>query len=138
MLKGLPEAFGTRILQVEVENFLKTIPQLINSPDGRRMITSNMLKLGEFKEAAFDATRELQLESIEKNKPLPRDFQQQVFERSRPVLNKLNDEFVKMARIKDVPQGTVPMFDPNGDIYFVPKDMVENILIQEPRAKKIW
>ena len=60
MLKGLPETYGNKIMKVEVENYLKTIPSLMNSPDGKRMIISNFLKLGEMKEVYYDAMRNQQ------------------------------------------------------------------------------
>ncbi len=79
LLKGLPETYGNRILKVEVDNFLKTIPTLLNSANGRRMIASNMLKLGEMKEVFYNEMRRQQKEALEKNK-FPRDFQQSVFD----------------------------------------------------------
>src|ERR1700678_3225968 len=54
LLKGLPESYGNRILKVEVDNFLRTIPTLENSANGRRMIASNFLKLGEMKEVFYN------------------------------------------------------------------------------------
>ena len=75
LLKGLPDTYGTRILKVEVDNFLKTIPTLLNSADGRRMIASNMLKLGEMREVYYKEMRKQQKENLDSNK-FPKDFQQ--------------------------------------------------------------
>lgn len=136
LLKGLPDTYGNRILKVEVDNFLKTIPTLSNSPAGRRMIASNMLKLGEMKEVYYKAMRTQQKQYLDENKPLPKDFQQRVFDQVSPQINKLNDEFVKMSDIKAVPPGKVPMFAPNGNIYFIKKDEVEKYL--EMGGKRIW
>jgi hypothetical protein len=80
LLKGLPETYGNRIMKVEVDNFLKTIPSLLNSVEGRRMIASNMLKLGEMKEVYYNEMRKQQIDALDKNKPLPRDFKQSVFD----------------------------------------------------------
>jgi len=121
LLKGLPETYGNKILRVEVENFLKTIPTLLNSPDGRRMIASNMLKLGEMKEVYYNAMRNKQREYLDSGKPFPRDFQQVVFDQVKPQIDRINNEFVKMADVKSVPPDTVPFFGPDGEIHFVDK-----------------
>jgi hypothetical protein len=136
LLKGLPETYGSRILKVEVDNFLKTIPTLLNSPDGRRMIASNMLKLGEMKEVYYNEMRREQKEADEAGKPLPRDFQQNVFDQVKPQIDKINNEFVKLSEIKSVPQGTIPFFGPDGQIQFVPKEHAQWAL--ENGGKRIW
>jgi len=135
LLKGLPETFGNRIMKVEVDNFLKTIPTLLNSPEGRRMITSNMLKLGEMKQVFYNEMRKQQKEALEKNK-FPRDFQQSVFDQVKPQVDRINEEFVKMSEIKSIPKDTVPFFTPNGQIKFIPKDKVEQAM--EKGGRRIW
>ena len=125
LLKGLPESYGSRILKVEVDNFLKTIPTLQNSPEGRRMIASNMLKLGEMKEVYYDEMRRQQQNFIDENKPYPRDFQQRVLDNVRPQMNRMNQEFVKMNNITHVPENTSPFFNPQGEIEFVPNELVQ-------------
>lgn len=136
LLKGLPETYGNRILKVEVDNFLKTVPTLLNSPDGRRMIASNMLKLGEMKEIYYDEMRRQQKDALDYDKPLPKDFQQRIFDQVRPQIDRLNDEFVKMSEIKHVPDGTIPFFDPKGNITFVPKEHAQ--WASDNGGKRIW
>ena len=139
LMKGLPETYGNRILKVEVDNFLSTIPQLVNSPDGRRMIASNMLKLGEMKEIFYNEMRRQQQAALSENQPLPRDFEQSVFDNVRPQIDKLNREFVAISRIKYVPPGHVPAFGPdgaNGPIYFI--EDKEAHLIESSGGKRIW
>lgn len=136
LLKGLPETYGNRILKVEVDNFLQTIPSLLNSPNGRRMIASNMLKLGEMKEVYYNEMRNQQRKYLDENKPLPKDFQQVVFDQVKPKIDTINKEFVKMADIKSVPEGRVPVFNPSGEIEFVLKKDLPWYL--ENRGKSIW
>lgn len=136
LLKGLPETYGSRILKVEVENFLKTIPTLMNSPEGRRMIASNMLKLGEMKEVYYNEMRRQQLAIDESGKPYPRDFQQRVFDQVKPQIDRINNEFVKMSEIKSVPEGTIPYFSPSGEIEFVPKEHAQ--WASENGGTRIW
>jgi hypothetical protein len=136
LLKGLPEQYGNRILKVEVENFLKTIPTLSNSADGRRMIASNMLKLGEMKEVFYNAMREKQRTLLDEGKPFPKDFEQVVFDQVKPQIDRINNEFVQMSDIKAVPENTVPFFAPDGTIKFVFKDQVD--WAQKNGGRRIW
>jgi hypothetical protein len=136
LLKGLPETYGNRILKVEVDNFLKTIPTLLNSADGRRMIASNMLKLGEMKEVYYNEMRRQEKESINNNKPLPRDFEQNVFDQAKPELDRINKDFIQLSQITSVPKDTVPYFAPGGDIVFVPKGQEQ--WAQQNGGRKIW
>jgi hypothetical protein len=136
LLKGLPETYGSRILKVEVENFLKTIPTLLNSADGRRMIASNMLKLGEMKEIYYNAMRDKQREYLDENRPLPRDFQQVVFDQVKPQIDRINNEFIQLSEIKSVPEATIPFFGPDGQIKFVPKEHAE--WATQNGGRKIW
>jgi hypothetical protein len=136
LLKGLPETYGNRILKVEVDNFLKTIPTLVNSPDGRRLIASNMLKLGEMKEIYYNEMRRQQMAYLDNEKDFPKDFQQRIFDQVKPQIDKFNNEFVKLQEIKFVPKGTIPFFNPNGEIEFVPKEHAQ--WAQENGGKRIW
>lgn len=136
LLKGLPESYGNRILKVEVDNFLKTIPSLLNSADGRRMIASNFLKLGEMKEVYYNEMRRQQKDYLDSSKPLPKDFQQRIFDQVKPQINRINNEFVKLSEIKAVPKNTIPFFSPNGEIEFVPKEHAQ--WASENGGRRIW
>jgi hypothetical protein len=136
LLKGLPETYGNRILKVEVDNFLKTIPTLMNSPDGRRMVASNMLKLGEMKEVYYKEMRKEQKNYLDENKPLPRDFQQRIFDQVKPQIDRINNEFIKLAEVTSVPEGTVPFFSPQGEIKFVPVQQME--WAEKNGGRRIW
>jgi hypothetical protein len=138
LLKGLPEAYGSRILKVEVDNFLKTIPTLMNSADGRRMIASNILKLGEMKEVFYNEMRRQQKQNLEQGKKFPKDFEQEVFDQVRPQVDKLNNEFLQLSSVKSVPEGTVPFFDPSGGISFVPKNPEAMKWAEQNGGKRIW
>jgi hypothetical protein len=138
LLKGLPETYGNRILKVEVDNFLRTIPALINSPDGRRMIASNMLKLGEMKEVFYKEMRNQQRSALDADKPLPKDFQQRVLDNVMPQMNKINNEFVQLSQLTSVPPGHKPFFNSSGTISFVPDDPKALQWATENGGKRIW
>jgi hypothetical protein len=138
LLKGLPETYGNRILKVEVDNFLKTIPTLMNSPDGRRMIASNMLKLGEMKEVYYNAMRREQKSLLDADKAFPKDFQQRIFDQVKPQIDRINNEFIKMSAVTNVPKDEAPYFGPDGEIYFVPQTQDWLEWANEKGMKKLW
>lgn len=136
LLKGLPETYGNRILKVEVDNFLKTIPTLLNSPEGKRMIATNMLKLGEMKEVYYNEMRRQQMDFENRRVPLPRDFEQRVFDNVLPEINRINNEFLKLSDIKSVPKDHIPFFNPQGEVSFVPKQDAE--WAEKNGGRRIW
>jgi hypothetical protein len=138
LLKGLPDTYGSRILKVEVDNFLKTIPTLSNSPDGRRMIASNMLKLGQMKEVFYNEMRRQQMDNLDNGKKFPKDFEQRVFDNVKPVIDKLNNQFIKLAAIKSIPEGTIPFFNPQGEVSFVPNDPRAIKWAEQNGGERIW
>jgi hypothetical protein len=138
LLKGLPETYGSRILKVEVDNFLKTIPTLMNSPVGRRMIASNMLKLGEMKEVYYKEMRKEQMSYLDQNKKLPKDFEQRIFDNVSPQIAKINDEFSQLSQITSVPENTIPYFNPQGGISFIPDDPDDIEWAEKNGGKRIW
>jgi hypothetical protein len=136
LLKGLPETYGNRIMKVEVDNFLKTIPTLLNSPDGRRMIASNILKLGEMREVMYNEMRRQQVDNLDTGNKFPKDFQQRVFDQVKPQIDRINNEFVKMSEVTSVPKGTKPFFSPSGNIEFVPDKDVD--WAAKNGGRRIW
>jgi hypothetical protein len=138
LLKGLPETYGNKILLAEVQNFLKTIPRLVNSSEGRRMIASNMLKLGEMKEVLYNEMRRQQTDLIDRNQKFPRDFEQRVFDNVKPQIDRINKEFAQMAQIKSIPPNTTPYFNPQGGISFVPNDPKQIAWAEQNGGRKIW
>lgn len=99
LTKNIQQFYGSRILQSEFSAFLKSIPSLRNSPEGRRRIVENMKKFNQLKRLEYIKTREEMTKYEDKNKPLPRDFRQKVFESMKPEANKLADDF-KNANLK--------------------------------------
>lgn len=93
MLKNIRTYFGARINVVEVENFLKTIPSLLNSPEGRDRVINNLRMLLEPRKMMFDEYRKIKQESKESGKPMPIDLEETVIERIKPQLDELSKKF---------------------------------------------
>lgn len=97
MLSGLKDMYGARINQVEVESFLKTIPSLMQSTEGRQAVIENMRDLIEGKLLWTKAAKEVKQENGGK---IPADLQFQVEERIAPQLDAIVDKFKNLQHGK--------------------------------------
>lgn len=100
-LRDAKQYFGGRVSNYEVEQFLKTIPSLSQSPEGRNRVIANLKYLSRAKLEHFKTLRDI----IKDNKGLPPyDLAEQAFEKQEPKLNALAKKF-KQDLQKPVPKG---------------------------------
>jgi hypothetical protein len=129
LLSGLTKTLGSRLNIAIVENFLKTIPTLKNSKEGREKIISNYKKLLEPQKLEYEAYKKIR----EKGGKIPYDLRERVTEELEPELERLANEFTKDfgAPIpKQNPRGDfVTILDPQGIPRSVPRDQA-NAAIQ--------
>jgi hypothetical protein len=93
--------FGARVSNFEIEQFLKTIPTLSQSPEGRKRVMANLKYVHGSALARAEAAREIMAE----NRGIPPyDLQEQVEERLDKKLDALADKFKKDLE-KPVPPG---------------------------------
>jgi len=93
--------YGGRVTNQEMEQFLKTIPSLSQSPEGRKRVIANLKHLNNAKLAYADTVRDI----IKENKGVPPfDLDFQVYDRIDKKLDKLAEQFKKDLK-KPVPQG---------------------------------
>lgn len=106
LVKNISGTYGNRILKVEVDNFLKTIPTLMNSEEGKKRLIRQWEIINEGKKAKYDAYRELQKEFPKK---LPKDYKFRAQDIADKKLDQLSKEFrsigLEQNRVK-VPKGT--------------------------------
>jgi len=118
LMSNITKYYGNRILQVEVENFLKTIPTLMNSKEGKERVIKNMKLLLEPSKIAYDAYKEVGKESGK----TPMDLHEKVLEKMEPKLEKLAEEFKRGSGSFAI------MIDPSGIERKVPRDKVDAFL----------
>lgn len=100
-LRGAKEYYGGRVSNFEVEQFLKTVPSLSQSPEGRNRVIANLKR---FNRAALE-TNEARKEVIKANGGIPPyDFSEQVDERLEKKLDKIAKQFRDDLN-KPVPKG---------------------------------
>lgn len=121
LLTGVGPAFGTnRILQFEVQQFARTIPDLMNSPEGREIIVANIMNFGRMKEINYEEMRRIEQDHLMRNEPLPRDFERQATESAQPRINKVTNQILSLSRIKDMKPGHSVYFDEYDNAVWVP------------------
>jgi len=145
MLKNIRTYFGARINVVEVENFLKTIPSLMNSEEGREKVINNLKMLSEPRKLMFEEYRQMKKESSETGTPMPVDLEETIIERIKPRLDELAERFagqpldtVRAGMIRPPTQSTdmsankdeqmVNIIDPSGKKRLIPKSMLKEAL----------
>lgn len=100
-MRNAKQYLGSRISNFELEQFLKTIPSLSQSPEGRQRVVANLKYIARSKEEYYNALKEIMVEN--KNIP-PYDLLEQVEEKVNKKLNKISDLFKKDLE-RPVPKG---------------------------------
>lgn len=95
-IRDAKEYYGGRVTNLEMEQFLQTIPQLSQSPEGRKRVISNLKRLSNMAVATYDAYQELRSE----NKGIPPlDLIEKVDERMEKkrgaIVKKFKDDLAK-------------------------------------------
>jgi len=100
-LKNAKNYFGGRISNFEVEQFLKTVPSLSQSPQGRIRVIAGLKKLERGKEEYYKAYEEVLREH---GGVPPYDVEEQVERKAEKRLDRVYEEFKKDLS-KPVPKG---------------------------------
>lgn len=91
-MKFLKDYFGSRVLQIDVENFLKTIPDLSQTDKGKWRVIQNMKAfgaVGKIKSKAMD-------DIIEENGGVqPRNLERLVEKRTQAEVDNIFDQFIQ-------------------------------------------
>lgn len=100
-LRDAKQYFGGRVSNFEMEQFLKSIPSLNQSPEGRKRVIANMERINKLKVKTADIMRKI----IKDNKGVPPlDLSEKVEERMGPEREKIAEQFKKDLK-REVPKG---------------------------------
>lgn len=100
-IRGAKDVFGSRISNYEIEQFLKTLPNLSMSPEGRKRVIANLKRVSR---ADLEYNNTLK-EVMRENKGIPPyDLLEQVEERVGSKLDALSRRFKEDLK-KEVPAG---------------------------------
>lgn len=100
-LKNAKQYFGGRISNYEVEQFLKTIPSLSQTPAGRQRVIANLKQISRGAEEYYKAYEEI---LSEHGGVPPYDIEEEIERRIEPRIDKISEQFKKELS-KPVPSG---------------------------------
>jgi len=117
-VRDVNDVFRGQIRIFEIQAYMKTVPGLLNSPEGRRAIISNRKLLNEAKKVEYAAYKQI----LKENKGVPpRDLSFQIEERTGDQINDLSDRYRQgITDALDTKGPTIPMIGPNGEIADIP------------------
>lgn len=119
---------GGRITNYEVQAYMKTVPSLMNSKEGRKAIIRNRKLMNEAKELRYKAYRDI----LKENKGIkPRNMGIEIQDRVRERMGDIEEEFIENIRGQTEKfQQPLRMLGPDGSAYDIPPDRVEQALTE--------
>lgn len=130
LTRDIQKFYGSRILASEFNNFLKQIPTLQNSAEGKKRVIENLQKTLLPAQFEYQAYKDIIKENDGKR---PTDLRERITERMEPLLDKWAEDFKSNVRKSDpskVPEGTLVIIAPDGRRVAVPKEHVASALSQ--------
>lgn len=91
-MRDAKQYFGGRVSNYEIEQFLKTIPSLSQSPQGRQRVIANLKRFNRTAQEYYKAMRQV----VNENRGVPPlDLQEKIEDRIDHKLQKISDQFRK-------------------------------------------
>lgn len=121
LIRGIKDVFGARINVIDVESFLKTIPSLKNTREGRKRIIKGLRELDNAKNAKYLAYRDIIDERESQGlTSVPLNLSQQIDKRSQEIIKDSAQNFEKQnkrvkIKLSDGRIGTIPLESLNPD-----------------------
>lgn len=120
LLKNIPSGWKGKIFASEFSVLMRTVPTLLNSAEGKKLIARNMKLIFSAAPIKYEAMRELTKKYLDEGKKLPADFEERVKDMIKPKMDFLKKEFIKgsdeaLSLAKRIEQGgttrETPKFD---------------------------
>ena len=121
-VRDVSKVFPGQIRVYEIQAYLRTVPTLMNSPEGREAVIRNRKLMNEAKKVRYDEYKKILKEN---NGRKPRNLDQLIEERTGDKIRKIGQEFTEgMENSLDEKAPTVPMKDSQGNEYNIPYHMI--------------
>ncbi len=117
---------GGKITNYEIQSYLKTIPSLMNSPEGRKAIIRNRKLLNEAKRVRYDAYKKILKDN---NGRKPQNLGILIEEATADKLSQIEDQFISGVQEQiEKFQTPIRMTDPKGNKVDIPPNQIEAAL----------
>jgi len=117
---------GGRITNYEIQSYLKTIPTLLNSKEGREAIIRNRKLFNEAKEIKYNEYKNILKENGGKK---PQNLGILLEERTADKISNIEDKFKQgIQKESEKFQQAIPMLDPQGRQVNIPPGQIEKAL----------
>jgi hypothetical protein len=127
-VKEVSNVFPGQIRVFEIETYLKTIPTLLNSDEGKQIVANNLMLLNDGKIIKYKVGEQILKDN---NGIPPRNFDMLINERAEPELERLGEELEKgMTDAIEKYQPTIEMYGPDGKVYEIPYTKVSQAASQ--------
>lgn len=126
-IKGVSDVFRGAIRVAEIEPYMRTIPTLLNSDKGKKLIIKNQRLEHEAKIAEYKAYREILKENNDKK---PANLEEKILDRTEGIRQKLADQMRK--NIEEIASivPTQRLYDAKGQSYDIPTNLVPQAIEQ--------
>jgi hypothetical protein len=117
---------GGKITNYEIQSYLKSIPTLMNSSEGRKAIIRNRKLMNDAKLVRYEEYKKIIKENNGKKPP---NLGLLIDERTQVKISEIEDEFIKGVQdVINKTQVPIRMYDAQGNEYDVPPNMIEQAM----------
>ncbi|MCE5319404.1 MAG: hypothetical protein LLG04_18820 [Parachlamydia sp.] len=139
LLRGISSDYKGRILQSEVENYVKSNPSLLNSPEGMQKLAKMQMAMDEVAEKKWKYAKDLRKDFRSKGQALPEDFEEMVLDKASEFQDesyqKINDILNLKGLQSAIPEGKVRVQDKEGNVGLIDLNRLDEAISRG--AKKI-
>jgi hypothetical protein len=130
LVKNIQGTYGSRILQSEVASFMKSIPSLVNSEEGKKRLVQQWKIMNDGKKVYYDSYKDLRKQP-KYEKRLPADLHEKVVEIADPKLDQLAKRFNNMNKIPAdyvKSAGKALVVDPSGEVGEIDENYLQDAI----------
>lgn len=122
-VKDVSNYFPGQVRVYEAQTYMKTIPSLLNSDEGKRIVARNLQIQNEAKKLRFDEYKKILKEN---NGRKPRNLDIEIIDRTAPKIAALGEEMVNnMNQAVEQYGPKITMYDDQGQRYEIPMNQLE-------------
>jgi hypothetical protein len=128
LLRGIGSDFKGRILQSEVDTYLKSNPGLFNTPEGMQKLAKISMALDDIAEKRWDLKNKIVKQYKKAGEILPEDLDTQILEKSSEFASDAYKKVEDIMNVKGLEKNMeelIPVVGPDGKNYKLPMKFLE-------------